>query len=56
MKPQLVRTIHRNQRCHRCQAAVAFGELRALPNVAEQNVIGKLDEFGCEVANHFLGG
>src|SRR3954464_9031470 len=36
------------------EAAVARRQLRALPRVAEECVIGEVDESGCEVAEHLL--
>src|SRR5256885_13890875 len=38
------------------QTAVARRELRALPDLAEQDVVGEVHECRCEVAEHLLSG
>jgi hypothetical protein len=38
----------RDERRARDQAAVAFRELRPLPYVAEEDVVGEIDQLGCE--------
>src|ERR1017187_92219 len=55
VKPQLIRTIHRNQRRHGCETTVALGELKALPYFSEKHTIGQIDQLGREVTNHLLG-
>src|SRR3979490_3591368 len=52
---QLVRAIKRDERGHRDQAAVALRELLALPDVAEQQLVGELAELGKDVA-HLVDG
>ena len=37
------------------EAAVARGQLRPGPYVAEEHLVGELDEFGGEVCDEFLG-
>ena len=46
MHSQLFRTIERDQGRDRDQAAVALGELGPLPDVAEDNLVCKIDELG----------
>ena len=42
------------RRCDGDQAAVALGEAGSLPDIAEQHVVGQLDELWREVADHLL--
>src|SRR3954469_15140484 len=44
-----------DQCCDRDEAAVAWRELRALPDLAEQNVVGELHESWREAAEHSFG-
>src|SRR3954453_16905637 len=55
MGAELIGAVERNERAHGDEAAVALGELRPLPNVAEQHVIGQLGELGRDVAHQLLG-
>ena len=52
--PELFGTAVRDE-CHDTdQAAVSLGQLRAFPDVAEENVVGDRDQFRREVADRFL--
>jgi len=50
VEPELVRAVHGDERSDRDQAAVALSELGTLPDVAEDDPFGQLDELGCERA------
>src|SRR5664280_3876324 len=54
VEPQLFRTVQRDQRGHRDEAAVALRQLGALPHVAEQDLIRQLHELRREVSEHPL--
>ena len=51
MAAQLLRPIGGDQRRADDQAAVALGKLRALPDVAEQHLLGQVDHLGNRAAN-----
>src|SRR4051812_6519288 len=53
---QLLGVAPGDQRRDRDEAAVAWGQLGALPHVAEQDVVGERDQLGREVAQHLRRG
>src|SRR6266545_1313532 len=52
---ELIGPVHGDQCTDRHQAPIARRQLRARPHVAEQHVVGELDELGREVADQALG-
>lgn len=54
MKSQLLWAIKRNQCPHGYKATITLGELASLPNVADEDVIGQLDQFRGEAAKPLL--
>src|SRR5579871_5811019 len=52
MKGQLLGAIERDQRGDCDQTPVALGKIGALPNIAEQHLLRKLEKLGCDVAEH----
>src|SRR5664280_2929395 len=54
MRTQLVRTIQSDQGADGDQAAVALGELRALPHIPEQHVVGEVCHFRRKAAEPLL--
>src|SRR5689334_8505319 len=53
---QLVRPAKRRQRGDSDEAAIAPGELRPLPDVAEDHLVGELRELGKQLADLVDGG
>ena len=54
MGSKLVRSVHGDQRAYRDEGAVALGELRTLPRVAEQHRVGQLGEFRRDIPHQGL--
>jgi hypothetical protein len=53
---ELLRPVHRRQRGHRDQAAIALGQSGALPDIAEQNLLRQVDELRDDSADFVAGG
>src|SRR5439155_17551930 len=54
VRPQLVRTVHCDQRADRDQATVALREPRARPYVSKQDLIGQLRELWRDIPEELM--
>src|SRR5262245_26130028 len=54
MRAQLLGPVHRNQRRHRDQTAVALRQPGTRPDIAEKNLVRQLGELGRNVAEQLL--
>src|SRR4026207_1464093 len=54
MAGQLFEAVERHQGRDGDQAAISLGETRTLPHVAEQHIVGEIDELRGEAADHLL--